>query len=37
MTKEIPSLEQIKRLEALQGIDSGVFTLAVFSVFQRCA
>lgn len=34
MTKEIPSLEQIKRLEALQGIDSGVFTLAVFSVFE---
>lgn len=34
MSNEIPSLEQIKRLEKLQGVDFGVFTLAVFSVFE---
>lgn len=29
-----PSLEQIKRLQALQGVDSGVFTLSVFSIIE---
>ena len=35
MDKEIPpSSEQIKRLKALLGVDSGVFTLAVFSTIE---
>ena len=35
MEKEVPpSSEQIKRLKALQGVDSGVFTLAVFSTLE---
>ena len=35
MEKEIPpSSEQIKRLKALQGVDSGIFTLAVFSTLE---
>lgn len=35
MEKELPpSFEQIKRLKALQGVDSGVFTLAVFSTLE---
>ena len=35
MEKEIPpSSEQIKRLKALQGVDSGIFTLAVFSILE---
>ena len=35
MEKELPpNFEQIKRLKALQGVDSGVFTLAVFSTLE---
>ena len=35
MENEVPpSSEQIKRLKALQGVDSGVFTLAVFSTLE---
>ena len=30
----VPTLEQIKRLQALQGVDSGLFTLAVFSTIE---
>lgn len=30
----VPTIEQINRLKSLQGIDSGVFTLAVFSTFE---
>ena len=33
-SNSVPTLEQINRLKALQGIDSGVFTLAVFSTFE---
>ncbi len=31
---EIPTLEQIKRLEKLQGVDAGVYALSVFSVLE---
>ena len=30
----IPTLDQIKRLKSLQGVDSGIFTLAVFSTLE---
>ena len=30
----LPTQEQIKRLKSLQGVDSGVFTLAVFSTIE---
>ncbi len=30
----IPSIDQIKRLKSLQGVDSGIFTLAVFSMLE---
>lgn len=31
---EIPTLEQIKRLEKLQGVDAGVYALSVYSVLE---
>ena len=31
---EIPTKEQINRLKALQGVDCGVFTLAIFSAIE---
>lgn len=34
MAQEVPSSEQIERLAALQGVDPGIFTLAVFSVIE---
>ena len=34
MSQAIPTIEQINRLKSLQGIDSGTFTLAVFSTFE---
>lgn len=34
MSQVIPTIEQINRLKSLQGIDSGTFTLAVFSTFE---
>lgn len=30
----IPTIEQINRLKSLQGVDSGIFTLAVFSTLE---
>lgn len=30
----VPTLDQIKRLKSLQGVDSGIFTLAVFSTLE---
>ena len=30
----IPTIDQIKRLKSLQGVDSGIFTLAVFSTLE---
>lgn len=30
----IPTLDQIERLKSLQGVDSGIFTLAVFSTLE---
>ncbi|MBO7638627.1 MAG: AAA family ATPase [Treponema sp.] len=32
--QDVPTLEQIERLKSLQGVDSGVFTLAVFSTIE---
>ena len=34
MQNQLPTAEQIKRLQALQGVDAGVFTLAVFSTIE---
>lgn len=34
MQNQLPTEEQVKRLQALQGVDAGVFTLAVFSVIE---
>lgn len=34
MKNDVPSLDQIKRLQALQGVDAGVFTLAVYSTIE---
>ncbi|MDD7416400.1 MAG: AAA family ATPase, partial [Spirochaetales bacterium] len=33
-TQPIPTLEQVQRLKSLQGVDSGIFTLAVFSTLE---
>lgn len=33
-SSSIPTLDQIKRLKSLQGVDSGIFTLAVFSTLE---
>ena len=32
--QQVPTLDQIQRLKSLQGVDSGVFTLAIFSMFE---
>ncbi len=34
MKNETPTAEQVKRLQSLQGVDAGVFTLAVFSAIE---
>lgn len=34
LDEKIPSINQFKRLEKLQGVDSGVFTLSIFSLIE---